>query len=64
MRVKEGLVPVVIGTIVTGASVALRAQDMQKHKMKKKDVVPMAETALLGFGAAHVVLGAIDLLKQ
>lgn len=64
MRVKEGLVPIVLGTVVTGASMALRAQDMRKHKMKKKDVVPMAETALLGFGAAHVILGAIDLIKH
>ncbi len=64
MRVKEGLVPIVLGTVVTGASMAFRAQDMRRHKMKKKDMVPMAETALLGFGAAHIVLGAIDLIKH
>ncbi|MBP2021312.1 hypothetical protein J2Z44_001103 [Clostridium punense] len=64
MRIKDGVIPTVVGTVVTAGAAALRAKDMKSMRMNKHNIVPMAETALLGFGFAHVVLGAIDLIQH
>jgi hypothetical protein len=61
---REGLIPTSLGIGVTATAVALRMQDMKKNGMKKSEIIPMAETALLGFGAAHIVLGTIDLVQH
>lgn len=47
---REGIIPAVLGTAVTASGVALRGK------------YPMAAAAIAGFGLAHVVLGAIDLV--
>lgn len=62
MRVKEGVIPTALGAIVTAGALAARARD--PRGMKKKDMVPMVETAILGFGLAHIVLGTIDLIQD
>ncbi|AEI39669.1 hypothetical protein [Paenibacillus mucilaginosus] len=49
---REGLIPTVLGTAVTASGAALRAK------------YPMAAAAVVGFGLAHVVLGAIDLVDS
>lgn len=49
---REGLIPTVLGTAVTATGTAIRPR------------YPMAGTALIGFGLAHVVLGAIDLVEH
>ncbi|GAA4835965.1 hypothetical protein GCM10023310_11840 [Paenibacillus vulneris] len=49
---REGLIPTVLGTAVTASGVALRGK------------YPMAAAAVAGFGLAHVVLGAIDLVEH
>ncbi|MEG0771833.1 asparagine synthase [Clostridium sp.] len=64
MRIKDGVIPTVLGTVVTAGAATLRAKDMKGMKMNKRNMIPMAETALLGFGLAHVVLGAIDLMNN
>lgn len=51
---REGLVPTVLGTAVTATGVVL----------KKKEVAPMIAAGIVGFGLAHVVLGAIDLVEH
>ncbi|HWQ30341.1 MAG: asparagine synthase [Pseudomonadota bacterium] len=61
---REGLIPTTLGIGVTATAAALRLRDMKKRGMKKGSLVPMAETALLGFGAAHIVLGAIDMVQH
>ncbi|MBI6871628.1 asparagine synthase [Clostridium aciditolerans] len=61
---REGLVPTVLGVAVTTGAVALRAMDMKKRGIKRKEMLPMAETAALGFGLAHIVLGTIDLIDH
>lgn len=61
---REGLVPTVLGVAVTTGAVALRAMDMKKRGIKKREMLPMAETAALGFGLAHIVLGTIDLIEH
>lgn len=49
---REGLIPTVLGTAVTASGIAMRRK------------YPMAATALAGFGLAHLVLGAIDLVEH
>lgn len=52
MRVREGLVPAVLGTVVTATGLALRP------------VAPFLSWGVAGFGLAHIVLGAIDLVEH
>ncbi|ULO06140.1 asparagine synthase [Paenibacillus sp. 19GGS1-52] len=50
---REGLIPAVLGTVVTASSAALLGS---RYKM--------LATGVLGFGLAHVVLGTIDLFEH
>lgn len=50
MKVREGFVPTVLGTVVTATGIALRP------------VAPLISWGVAGFGLAHMVLGAIDLI--
>lgn len=50
---REGLIPAVLGTVVTASAASLLGS---KYKL--------AATGMLGFGLAHVVLGAIDLIEH
>lgn len=50
---REGLLPTVLGAVVTASGAALL-----KSRYKR------AATGILGFGLAHVVLGAIDLIEH
>ncbi|GAB2692877.1 hypothetical protein GCM10027018_10350 [Paenibacillus thermoaerophilus] len=49
---REGLWPTVLGTVVTAAGAGL----LRRNKT--------AATGLLGFGLAHVLLGALDLSER
>ena len=62
--VREGLIPTVLGTAVTATGAALRGMDMNKRGMRRRDILPMVEAGVIGFGLAHVVLGAIDLMQN
>lgn len=61
---REGVIPTALGAVVTVGAVTMRAMDIKKRGMKQKDIIPMIETGLLGFGLAHMVLGAIDLVEH
>jgi hypothetical protein len=52
LYMREGLIPTVLGTAVTASGAAMRGK------------YPMAAAAVVGFGLAHVVLGAIDLVEH
>ena len=54
MAVREGTIPTALGTVVTGVGAALAV----KHKK------PMIAAGVVGFGAAHIILGAIDLVQH
>lgn len=54
-RVREGLIPAVLGTAVTAAGYAMK-QNRRTNKMLSDTIV--------GFGLAHIVLGAIDLVEH
>ena len=49
---REGLVPTVLGTAVTATGLALRGSN------------PTLGWGIAGFGLAHVLLGAIDLVEH
>lgn len=49
---REGLIPTVLGTAVTAAGLALRGTN------------PVVGWGVAGFGLAHVLLGAIDLIEH
>ncbi|WP_166246613.1 asparagine synthase [Paenibacillus turpanensis] len=55
MGVREGLIPTVLGAAVTATGIAMR----NGNRMSK----PISD-GLIGFGAAHIVLGAIDLIEH
>lgn len=52
MAIREGLVPTVLGTAVTATGFAV------------KDRAPEIGWGIVGFGLAHIVLGAIDLVEH
>lgn len=54
MSIREGKIPTTLGTIVTGAGVA----------MMSMEVAPMLAAGIVGFGLAHIVLGSIDLAQH
>jgi hypothetical protein len=53
MKVREGLIPTVLGTAVTGTGIALSSA-----------VSPAVAWGVAGFGLAHIVLGGIDLVQH
>ncbi len=61
---REGLIPVILGTAVTATGVVLRAKDMKKRGMSRKDTKVALGAGVVGFGLAHIVLGAIDLIAD
>ncbi|SET07441.1 hypothetical protein SAMN05660297_01312 [Natronincola peptidivorans] len=54
MKIHEGLIPTVLGTAVTATGTL----------MQRKKIQPMVSAGIIGFGLAHVVLGAIDLIEH
>ena len=56
---REGLIPTILGTVVTAAGATL-----SRNNIKRKNVIPLIEAGVVGFGLAHVVLGAIDLVEH
>lgn len=55
MKIKEGLIPTILGTAVTAAGMKMR---------KNYNVKPTLASTVVGFGLAHIVLGAIDLIEH
>ncbi|CAM3777354.1 asparagine synthase [Mesobacillus zeae] len=53
--VREGLIPTVLGTAVTAAGYAIK---------QNRRVDSMLSNTVVGFGLAHIVLGAIDLFEH
>jgi len=53
MKTREGLIPTVLGTAVTGAGIAMRDRTN-----------PALAWGIVGFGLAHIVLGAIDMVQH
>lgn len=56
---REGLIPTILGSVVTIAGATI-----SKNNMQRKNTLPMIEAGVIGFGLAHIVLGAIDLVEH
>ncbi|QFG00026.1 asparagine synthase [Psychrobacillus glaciei] len=54
-NLREGLIPTVLGTAVTTTGVVLR---------NNRSITPLISGSIIGFGLAHIVLGAIDLVEH
>ena len=54
-NIREGLIPAVLGSAVTAAGYVMK----QKSGTNK-----MVANTIFGFGLAHIVLGAIDLVEH
>ncbi|MFZ5989214.1 MAG: asparagine synthase [Bacillota bacterium] len=52
MKTREGIIPTVLGTVVTAAGLSL------------KPLSSKLAWGVTGFGLAHIVLGAIDLIEH
>lgn len=53
MHIKEGIIPTVLGTVVTATGVAL------------KDNIPDSyRNGIIGFGLAHIAIGSAELVNQ
>lgn len=61
---REGIIPTALGAAVTATGIALRGRDMKRRGMDKKDIMPGLEAGIIGFGLAHIVLGAIDYFQH
>ena len=53
LNVREGLIPTVLGAVVSASGAT-----MLKSKYR------LVGTGVLGFGLAHLILGAIDLIEH
>ncbi|WP_352419409.1 asparagine synthase [Proteiniborus sp.] len=62
--VREGLIPTLLGTAVTGVALATRIPDVKKRGIQRNEIGTMIATGLVGFGLAHIVLGSIDLIQE
>ncbi len=54
METHEGEIPVALGAVVTGIGATMVALE----------TAPIIAAGVIGFGAAHIVLGAIDLVEH
>lgn len=54
MAIREGTIPTALGTIVTGVGASMIA----------KHIAPKTAAGAIGFGAAHIVLGAVDMIQH
>lgn len=54
MAVREGTIPTALGAVATGVGAALAT----------KGVAPRIAAGIVGFGAAHIILGTIDMAQH
>ena len=53
MHIKEGIIPTVLGTVVTATGVAL-----------KNNIPDSYRNGIIGFGLAHIAIGSVELVGQ
>jgi len=52
LKIREGMIPTILGTVVTAAGLSL------------KPLSSRISWGITGFGLAHILLGAIDLIEH
>lgn len=60
----KGIIPALVGTALTGATMYTSGNQVMKKGKKKRHMETMIASGLLGFGIAHVLLGSIDMVKK
>ena len=60
---REGLIPVIVGTAVTTAGMTLKYAYVNKSDKSPK-LFPMVAAGVIGFGLAHIFLGSLDLMDM
>lgn len=58
---KKDIIAVSLGVAVTAAGAALDVKQMKEKRFRGRDYGNMAGALLVGAGAAHIALGAIDM---
>lgn len=58
----KGIIPIALGIGATTAGVMLKKKTVKQKYIL--DFASMASSTLCGFGAAHVLLGTIDLITS
>ncbi len=61
---KQGIIPTLLGTAVTGATLYMSGEDIMKRGRKRNNVESLIASGLLGFGIAHVLLGGMDMFRK
>lgn len=61
---RGGIVPIILGAAVTATGAVMRGRDMKRNGSSKHDMAVALGAGLVGLGAAHMVMGAIDLLSD
>lgn len=54
MHIKEGMIPTVLGTVVTATGIALRNTNLPESY----------SNGIIGFGLAHIALGSTEMISQ
>lgn len=54
MHIKEGMIPTILGTVVTATGIALRNTNLPE---------PYSD-GIIGFGLAHIAIGSTEMLSQ
>lgn len=60
----RGIMPALLGTAITGATIYRNGEDVLKKGRKKRHMETMIASGILGFGIAHVVLGSLNMVKK
>ncbi|KAF5052411.1 hypothetical protein SDC9_63640 [bioreactor metagenome] len=56
MHIKEGIIPTVLGTVVTATGIAL--------KNSNNNLPESYTNGIIGFGLAHITLGSVEMISQ
>lgn len=61
---RKGLVPIALGTLVTTTGLLVDSNQSKSHMCRRNDYTSLVGTFLIGLGAAHILLGGIDFVKD
>lgn len=64
MKVTEGVIPTLLGAAVTAAGIAVSKKNMKTMRVTKRNIAPLIEAGVIGYGLAHIVLGSIDIVQH
>lgn len=58
---RKGIIPVALGTVVTATGIMLDSKQASAYSLKRNNPSSLVGTFLIGLGAAHILLGGIDI---